>query len=218
MFISKILLNAGIPVVRKHLASLDLLYEAFDSLTYKKGFIYRLDEVPLKESNFLQPAVIVSREKPDISAWDRPEGFIDFIETRNYNIPVRTGMNYTFYLKANPSSRIFFRRVNIDGTESQKKWLESESLVNGFELISCDVEHDGYITCEADRVNLLSSIFKGTLKITDEDRFRKALYQGIGYGREYGLGLLSIESFGCRNRNIAEEMKESSEGSQKNLS
>jgi CRISPR system Cascade subunit CasE len=210
MFISKIILNAGIPVVRKHLGSLDLLYEALDSLTFNEGFIYRIDEVPLKESDFLQPLLLVSKAKPDTTVWDRPDGFIHSIEIREYNIPVRAGMNYTFYLKANPSSRIFFKRVNIDGTESQKKWLESESFKNGFELIDCEVEHDGYITCEADKVNLLSSIFKGTLKITDENKFRKSLIQGVGFGGEYGLGLLSIESFGCRNRNIAEEMKESS--------
>jgi CRISPR-associated protein Cas6/Cse3/CasE subtype I-E len=210
MFISKIILNAGIPVVRKHLGSLDLLYEAFDSLTLNEGFIYRIDEVPLQQNNFLQPIVLVSKSKPDTDVWDKPDGFIHTIETRDYNIPVRTGMNYKFYLKANPSTRFFFKRVNLDGAESQKKWFESESFKNGFELIDCEVEHDGYIVCESDRVNLLSSIFTGSLKITDEKKFSRALFEGIGYGGEYGLGLLSIESFGCRNRNIAEEMKESS--------
>jgi len=211
MFLSKILLNAAIPVVRRHLGSLDLLYEALDSLTLNEGLIYRIDEVPLKESNFLQPLLLVSKAKPDLTAWDKPDGFIHSIEIREYNIPVRAGMNYTFYLKANPSSRIFFKRVNIDGTESQKKWLESESFKSGFELIDCEVKHDGYVICDADRVNLLSSIFEGTLKIRDEKAFRKALFEGIGYGRGYGLGLLSIESYGCRNRNIAEEMKNSPE-------
>lgn len=209
MFISIILLNAGIPVVRMHLSSLDLLYESLDSLTSNEGLIYRIDEVSLRENNFLQPVVIVSKVKPDTEGWDKPDGFINSIETRDYNIPVRIGMNYNFYLKANPSSRIIFKRVNIDGAESQKKWLESESFKNGFEIIECEVEHDGYITCEADRVELLSSIFTGTLKITDEAKFRKTLFEGIGYGRAYGLGLLSIESFGCRNRNMAEEMKDS---------
>lgn len=207
MFISIILLNAEIPVVRMHLSSLDLLFEALDSLTSKEGLIYRIDEVPLRENNFLQPVILVSKVKPDINEWDKPDGFINSIETRDYNIPLRVGMNYNFYLKANPSSRILFKRVNIDGTELQKKWLESESFKNGFEILECEVEHDGHVTCEANRVELLSSIFTGTLKIIDEAKFRKALFEGIGYGKEYGMGLLSIESFGTKNRNVAEEIK-----------
>ena len=130
MFLSKILLNAAIPVVRKHLGSLDLLYEALDSLTFNEGFIYRIDEVPLKESNFLQPLLLVSKAKPDLTTWNKPDGFIHSIETREYNIPVRAGMNYTFYLKANPSSRIFFKRVNIYGIPgSFKFWLLGSRLL-----------------------------------------------------------------------------------------
>jgi len=63
------------------------------------------------------------------------------------------------------------------------------------------------VTCVEKKVKFLSVIFEGALKITDEVKFRKALNSGIGRGREFGLGLLSIESFGCKNRNIAAEMK-----------
>ena len=209
MYISKIIFDVSKPAVRRHLISLDLLRKTLKSLTAGKGFIYRIEDVPLKENNFLQPLVMVSKEKPDPGASGMPDGFIASIESLNYNIPIRPGMNYSFYLKANPSTRIFFKRVEIDGAESQKTWLQSESHKNGFELIQCEVMHYGYITCEAEKKKFLSSVFKGALKITDQEKFSRALFEGIGPGREYGLGLLSIESFGCRNRNIAEEMKHS---------
>lgn len=209
MYISKLIFDVSKPAVRRHLISLDKLRNTLDSITAGKGFIYRIDDVPLKENNFLQPLVMVSKEKPDSAAAGIPDGFIASIESLSYNIPIRNGMNYSFYLKANPSTMMFFKRVEIDGAESQKKWLESESLKNGFELIQCEVVHYGYITCEAESKKFLSSIFKGALKITDQDKFSRVLFEGIGCGQEYGLGLLSIESFGCRNRNIAEEMKHS---------
>ena len=209
MYISKLIFDLSKPAVRRHLISLDQLGKTLDSITAGKGFIYRIDDVPLKENNFLQPLVMVSKSKPDPAASGIPDGFITSIESLNYNIPIRSGMNYSFYLKANPSTRIFFKQVEIDGAELQKKWLESESLRNGFELIQCEVIHDGYIKCEAESKKFLSSIFKGALKITDDKRFSRALFGGIGFGKEYGFGLLSIESFGCRNRNIAEEMKHS---------
>jgi len=208
MYISKLIFDVSKPAVRRHLISLDQLRKTLDNITAGKGFIYRIDDIPLKENNFLQPLVMVSKAEPD-SAAGKHEGFISSIESLDYNIPLRNGMNYSFYLKANPSTRIFFKHVEIDGAESQKKWLESESLKNGFELIQCEVMHYGYITCEAEKKQFLSSVFKGALKITDQDKFSRALLEGIGPGKEYGLGLLSIESFGCRNRNIAEEMKHS---------
>jgi hypothetical protein len=119
-------------------------------------------------------------------------------------------MVYRFYLKANPSAKIFFFNSDISERELQIKWLESEAEINGFQLLTCSVTQDGYITCREDKIKFISAIFEGSVKITVEDKFTKMLHNGIGRGKEYGLGLFSVESYGCKNRNIAGEMKNSS--------
>ncbi|CCF85770.1 type I-E CRISPR-associated protein Cas6/Cse3/CasE [Nitrolancea hollandica] len=47
-----------------------------------------------------------------------------------------------------------------------------------------------------DKLRFGSVLFEGRLRVTDPDLFRQALEQGIGSGKAYGFGLLSIASAG----------------------
>jgi len=209
MYISKVYLDVKIPLVRHDLSSLNFFYNTLKKISGGGEPVYRIDNVPLEQSGYIQPVVLISNKKPEISGSKIPVGYIAKIETFEYNIPVRNGMVYKYYLKANPSVKIIFKHSDLETEESWKKWIETEGFINGFEIVDTKVTDDGYITCIEKKVKFTSVIFEGALKITDEVKFRKALNCGIGRGRDYGLGLLSIESFGCKNRNIAEEMKNS---------
>jgi CRISPR system Cascade subunit CasE len=209
MYISKVYVDVKIPAVLHDLSSLNFFHEALKKITGGGEPLYRIDNVPLDQTGYIQPVVLISEKKPDFADKKIPAGYVAKIETFEYDIPVRNGMVYKFFLKANPSVKIFFKHADLETDESWKKWIESEGYVNGFELVDSKYTDDGYITCAEKKVKFLSVIFEGSMKITDEKKFRKALTCGVGRGREYGLGLLSIESFGCKNRNIAEEMKNS---------
>jgi CRISPR system Cascade subunit CasE len=41
-----------------------------------------------------------------------------------------------------------------------------------------------------------SVLFEGRLKVTDKEKFLDVLYAGIGTGKAYGFGLLSIAGSG----------------------
>ena len=207
MYISKILLDVRIPLVRRELAGLNLLHATLSEAVNGGKFLYRLDNVPLDKNGYMQPLVLVSDKKPEVSGTGTPADFFTAIENYEYQMPVRKGMIFKFFLKANPSTKIFFLHSEIHGHDLQVKWLESESSSKGFQLLDCSVREDGYISCIEKKIKLLSAIFEGSMKVTDEKKFQKMLYQGIGHGREYGLGLVSVESYGCKNRNMAEEMK-----------
>lgn len=209
MYISKVYIDVKIPAVLHDLSSLNFFHDTLKKMSGGREPLYRIDNVPLDQTGYLQPVVLVSEKKPLISEFKIAAGYVAKIETFEYNIPVRSGMVYKFFLKANPSVKLFFKNSDLETEESWGKWLESEGYIHGFEVVDSKIFHDGYITCEENSVKFLSVIFEGSLKITNEKKFRKALNGGIGRGREYGLGLLSIESFGCKNRNIAEEMKNS---------
>lgn len=207
MYISKILLDVSIPLVRSELASLNRLKTTLSNAVNGGKFLYRIENVPLDKNGYMQPLVLVSENKPDPAVSGKPTGFFSVIETYEYRIPVRQGMVYKFYVKANPSTKILFFNSEFEGSELQIKWLESESVSNGFQLLDCSVKQDGYISSSENKAAFLSVIFEGSMKILDENKFRKMLYVGLGRGRDYGLGLVSVESYGCKNRNIAEEMK-----------
>lgn len=207
MYISKLLLDVSIPLVRSELANLDRLKTTLANTVNGSSFLYRIDTVPLEKNRYMQPIVIVSKNKPDTAASGKPSGFFSALECYEYNIPVRNGMVYKFMLKANPSTKILFFNSEIIERDLQVKWLESESIANGFQLLDCTVTDDGFISARDARVKLISVIFEGSMRVIDENRFRKMLYEGVGRGREYGLGLVAVESYGCKNRNIAEEMK-----------
>lgn len=211
MYISKVYIDVKIPSVLHDLSSLNFFYDSMKTISGGGEPVYRIDNVPLNETGYIQPVVLISEKKPEISNGSIPPGYVVKIESFEYDIPVRDGMVYKYYLRANPSVKIFFKHSDLDTEESWKKWLETEGLVNGFEVVDSKVSGEGYVTCTEKKVKFLSVLFEGALKITDEKKFRKAIYHGIGRGREYGLGLISVESFGCKNRNIAEEMKNSAE-------
>lgn len=209
MYISKIYVDVKIPLVRHDLSSLNFFYNTLKKISGGGTPVYRIDNVPLNKTGYIQPVVLISEKKPETADSKIQGGYIAKIETFKYDIPVRSGMVYKYYLKANPSVKIFFKYSDLETDESWKKWLETEGILNGFEIVDSKVTDDGYVTCSEKKAKFLSVIFEGALKIADEEKFRKALNTGIGRGREFGLGLLSIESFGCKNRNIAEEMRNS---------
>jgi hypothetical protein len=212
MYISKIFVDVNFPPVRRDLSSLNFFYNTLKKISGGGEPVYRIDNVSLNQTGYIQPLVLLSWNRPLSGTEKIPSGYIAKIETFEYNIPLRSGMVYKFYLKANPSVRMFFKYSDLENEESWKKWLETEGYSKGFEIVDLKVTDDGYVTCSEKKVKFVSVIFEGAMKITDEEKFRKAIFTGIGRGREYGLGLLSIESFGCKNRNIAEEMKNSKAG------
>lgn len=108
------------------------------------------------------------------------------------------------------------KRVDIRGEEAQIEWLQRKAQTNGFELgevrINLDVLNlrtmpEGRITgrrkvsTQAESSNPLrltfgSVLFEGELRVTDVELFRNVLVEGIGSGKAYGFGLLSLAPAG----------------------
>jgi CRISPR system Cascade subunit CasE len=78
------------------------------------------------------------------------------------------------------------------------KWLQSRSDMNGFsfepELVTVEGYHQ-HISHAKDskRAVKYSTVdFQGVLSVTDPDRFRKVLYNGIGKSKAFGCGLMLV--------------------------
>lgn len=128
------------------------------------------------------------------------------------------GTRLAFRLLANPTRRVrenspmethgaYKKRVDLRNDEARLDWLRRKADQSGFALLRVrtattvpDVRlaPAGKVTGRqrlddgSRTLTLAGVLFEGALEITDADRFRAALEQGIGPGKAYGLGLLSI--------------------------
>ncbi len=132
-----------------------------------------------------------------------------------------------FRLCANPTKRLHDgtgkdgwgagKRVDLRREEDQLAWLESKARVGGFAL--CHVQANplvtnvrqmpgGRITGNRSRRGSASTerapltfgavLFEGALQVTDPALFLSTLERGIGSGKAYGFGLLSIAPASAR--------------------
>lgn len=102
------------------------------------------------------------------------------------------------------------RRISIYKEEEQIEWLARQGENNGFQIAELKINpavrnvisaKEGKIEfSKSDKKNperkhqitYGSIVFEGVLQVTDADKFRDALVNGIGQGKAYGFGLLSV--------------------------
>jgi len=134
---------------------------------------------------------------------------------------LRAGMLLRFRLRANPTKRVSAhdgsegqarwkgKRVELRGEEAQLAWLHRKGAQGGFALLDVHVapgvadvrstpettitgRRPGPRDNKAARLTFGSALFEGRLQVTDAEAFRQSLERGIGSGKAYGFGLLSV--------------------------
>lgn len=111
---------------------------------------------------------------------------------------LETGRIFQFRLKANPSKRDRQTRklIGMFHQTDQLTWLERQASQHGFKLLGVDVIPSpnvfGMKAKGEAPIRILTVLYQGILQITDPTLFTTAMQQGIGRGRSYGCGLLSI--------------------------
>jgi len=131
---------------------------------------------------------------------------------------LRSGMVLRFRLRANPTKKIETKtgpdgrrcngkRVDIQSEEDQIKWLMRKGQASGFELMR--VLGDGDVVDvrvlqepkvegvkasdpQSKPMTFGSVLYEGHLRIVDHSLFLHAVKSGIGPGKAYGFGLLSL--------------------------
>lgn len=181
------------------------------------GVLYRVE----RRVNDAVPVLVQSTESPDWSklpegylqgsgsegvAHKSIDGLLE---------SVKVGHARRFRLRANATRRlrgdegVRGKRVELVTEEDALQWLHRQALASGFK-ISEGNEFDDFGGDEAvyrvratseskvygfrgsKRVTLGSFLFEGLLEVTDADSFRQAITGGIGRGKAYGFGLLSL--------------------------
>jgi CRISPR system Cascade subunit CasE len=164
--------------------------------------LYRLEGTVLLVQSSIEPN------------WKRlPEGYtLDRIKELDFQT-IETGDLLKFRLLANPVKQRTCDRQDetgqplpkADGTgkpqqktlrrlitreEDQIQWLSAR--LNGAKLEECYVASPGKVKSNSKSSIIRTVQFDGTLRVINPPDFLNVLMQGIGRGRSYGCGLLSI--------------------------
>lgn len=186
------------------------------------GVLYRLETDP----NAGIPAILVqSGTAPQWSAL--PSGYLDGATSRQQNpackeldpllAALKPGMSLRFRLRANPTKKVATKtgedgrkrngtRADLRGEEAQRAWLHRKGEQHGFAILGVRLADEPLQTGqrrgqgEAHRLTVAPVLYNGVLRVTDLTLFQEALGSGIGPGKAYGCGLLSIAPLAQEDR------------------
>lgn len=174
----------------------------------RKRNLWRIDTL-----NGAQYLMLVSKDMPDLSAAVEQFGCSEDAaawETRDYTPllnRIQPGTRWHFRLTANPikhapGNAATGQRGKVMPhitAEHQQHWLMEKASQHGFALKEGEflaVQEQWYQFRKLQEggrpVSLLSVTFEGMLTVTDVELFRHALMEGIGRGKAYGMGMLTV--------------------------
>jgi CRISPR system Cascade subunit CasE len=116
------------------------------------------------------------------------------------------GREIRFRLRANPTVS---RKQEVDGVkprrgqrhsiydeEGQRAWLSRQGQRGGFEVLALEITESGKQRFRKPQggptITIHPCLFEGRLRVTDVEAFQRTLREGLGSGKAFGLGMLSI--------------------------
>jgi CRISPR system Cascade subunit CasE len=76
--------------------------------------------------------------------------------------------------------------------EEQIEWLQRKAAQGGFAVLSAMPTQQQRTDDRRHELKFFSVQFDGVLQVAEPERFRQTLAQGIGSGKAFGFGLLSV--------------------------
>lgn len=205
MYLSRMKLDISRRQTMKALASPNLFHGAIESCETegRSRKLWRIDTL-----GGVPHLLILSETQLDFSSAAQQFCTDTAVESKCYDpflSRITAGSRWRFRLCANPT----IQKKYGDGrgkvlahitTAFQEEWLKKQSEKHGFSLNAEEFLVTGSqwyrFRKGADRQNvrMLAVTYEGILTVTDADTFRKALTQGIGREKAYGMGMLTIAS------------------------
>ena len=205
MYLSRVELDPTRRSTMAALAAPQKLHGAVESAFAgeRRRRLWRLDQ--LGEKLYL---LLLSEERPDLTALCAQFGTGAPPETRPYDSlleRVTAGSCWQFRLTANPTRS---KKDSADHTArgtlkpcylevEQEEWLWAQAAKHGFalreeEFTVTRVQWQHFAKHGTRPVTLLAVTYEGILQVTDAEQFRALLCQGMGRGKAYGLGLMTV--------------------------
>jgi len=147
----------------------------------------------------LTDVIVQSQYRPDWSAASLPEGTgVD--DPKSLTTGFQPGRRFRFRLVANPSVKRRIggkrngRREGVIGEDAQQAWLHCKASESGFRIDGSRVIDMGSVAAAKrdERLAFRAVRYEGILSVMNPETFACTLADGIGSGKGFGFGLLSI--------------------------
>jgi CRISPR system Cascade subunit CasE len=210
MYLTRIKLDTAKRATMRGLTNPSLLHGALESSFSgeRQHPLWRLDR--LHGATYL---LLLSHDQPDLTHAAEEFGFPELgWESRDYT-PVLQRISrdtlWQFRLVANPTKSVPDPKVEGRGRvcahtvpKYQKQWLREQGEKHGFQVTEESFEVKGeqwfHFLKGNERkaaVSLLAVTYEGVLRVTDPERFCETLCHGLGRGKAYGMGLLTVVAY-----------------------
>jgi len=199
MYLSRLTLPQGHPETHRLLGSLDVLQGSImRAFPDNAGRVLFRIEPDLRRASHTV-ILVQSEDEPLWSKAPMPSGANT--EHKQVEATFVAGERLRFRLRANPTVKkrrdgmMNGNRVPIVREEEQRAWLERKGATGGFKPDGIVIIDEGTITdCKPSGtvVTFRSVRFEGVLQVTQPDIFARTVRAGIGSGKAFGFGLLSL--------------------------
>lgn len=178
--------------------------------------LYRIDESISSNRIFL---LVQSNTEPDWTFLpkkytlenERDKGFI-IKNIEGLLLKIKKNSVFRFKLRANPTQRKFNKnkkgmRIPLVNEQDQIEWLQRKGILHGFRILSlnqnipnaCEREEIIYKGKKREKndihiLSFYSIVFEGLIGVVDEEKFIVALKKGVGSGKSFGFGLITLAS------------------------
>lgn len=156
----------------------------------------------VEETESSKRVLVQSRIEPEWAKLTAPKEYLlRPPDVREFSPRFVIGQRLAFRLRANPTKRLgnsattnVGKRVPLLKEEDRRDWLLRKAAAEGFSVIAVSVNAENNVTCDkSGRTAVFGSArFDGVLQVTDVDLFLAALEGGVGTGKGFGFGLLSL--------------------------
>ncbi|HZU12242.1 MAG TPA: type I-E CRISPR-associated protein Cas6/Cse3/CasE [Chloroflexota bacterium] len=218
LYLSRLSLNPRSRQVQRHLADCQRLHECLldafgdapDSVSARThfGVLYRVETDRGRSTVLVQ-----SVTRPD---WSHLPATYLLRDAESKEIgeayqAIGQGTRLAFRLRANPTKRLMNadtsetsgKRVDLRRPEEQLGWLERKADAGGFRILSTRIapavpnvrigqDNKQLGHKRGQKLTFGSVLFEGALEVIDAPGFRATLRDGVGSGKAYGFGLLSV--------------------------
>ena len=210
MFLAKLVINERNRKVQKDLGNAHKFHQQI-----MQAFPNEANQHVKENWNPRQEWNILFRHEPDSNIvlvqsaiepdWSQlPQEYLQKHVTKSINYTAEKfapGQVFQFRLRANPSKRDQETRKTVGFLKQadQLTWLERQSDRFGFRIHSTTVIPSPNVFGQKGKgsspIRVTTALFQGILKVTDSVSFTKAVCEGIGRGKSYGCGLLSVARY-----------------------
>ena len=199
MYLSLLYPNPDHPLARKDLADPYAMHQTLVRITEPNDrLLWRLEAGRYGETpRVLIQTLTLPNWNAILNGDPEPYGELAPGSPKAFNPVLKQRQRLRFRLYANPTVTRNGKRLGLYREEDQLNWLKTRLQERGAQVLTALVgrREKKHFRKANHAIVLATAQFDGVLEVTNPERLVEALRQGIGHGKAFGLGLLSIARY-----------------------